>query len=85
MGLDRAAKGSPFGRRSHPESSRARSSKWRYHGGVWGGTSVPEDAMPHRLKVLEQKTPTVKEIVAGLAKAEADEIQKLKEQARKKK
>jgi hypothetical protein len=40
--------------------------------------------MPHRLKVLEQKTPTVKEIVAGLAKAEADEIQKLKEQAKKK-
>lgn len=37
--------------------------------------------MPHRLKVLEQKVPTVKEIIAGLAKAEADEIQKLKEQA----
>ncbi len=41
--------------------------------------------MPHRLKVLEQKTPTVKEIVDGLAKAEADEIQKLKEQAKSKK
>lgn len=41
--------------------------------------------MPHRLKVLEQKTPTINEIIAGLAKAEADEIQKLKEQAKKKK
>jgi hypothetical protein len=41
--------------------------------------------MPHRLKVLDQKAPTVKEIIAGLAKAEADEIQKLKEQAKQKK
>lgn len=40
--------------------------------------------MPHRLKVLEQKTPTINEIIAGLAKAEADEIQKLKERAKKK-
>ncbi len=41
--------------------------------------------MPHRLKVLEQKAPTIKEIIAGLAKAEADEILKLKEQAKTKK
>jgi hypothetical protein len=41
--------------------------------------------MPHRLKILEQKMPTVKEIIAGLAKTEADEIQKLKEQAKKRK
>ena len=41
--------------------------------------------MPYRLKVLEQKLPTINEVIAGLAKAEADEIQKLKEQAKKKK
>ncbi len=41
--------------------------------------------MPHRLKVLEPKTPTVKEIIMGLAKAEADTIHKLKEDAMKKK
>ncbi|HEU5402359.1 MAG TPA: hypothetical protein VFU86_13430 [Terriglobales bacterium] len=41
--------------------------------------------MPHRLKVLEQKMPTVKEIISGLAKAEAAEIQKLKEEAKKRK
>lgn len=41
--------------------------------------------MPQRLKVLDPKTPTVKEIIAGLAKAEANEIQRLKEQAKKRK
>jgi len=41
--------------------------------------------MPHRLKVLDQKMPSVREIIAGLAKAENDEIQRLKEQAKKKK
>jgi hypothetical protein len=35
--------------------------------------------------VIEQKSPTVKEIIVGLAKAEAEEIKKLKEQAKKKK
>jgi hypothetical protein len=41
--------------------------------------------MPHRLKVLEPKAPTVNEIIAGLAKAESEEIQKLKEAAKSKK
>lgn len=36
--------------------------------------------MPHRLKVIEQKAPTVKEIIAQLANAEAKEIQKLKQE-----
>lgn len=41
--------------------------------------------MPHRLKVIEQNTPTIKEIIAQLAKAETSEIQKLKQQVLKKK
>jgi hypothetical protein len=41
--------------------------------------------MPHRLRVLEPETPTVKEIIRRLAKAEADTIRKLKEQARRRK
>jgi len=41
--------------------------------------------MPHRLKVLEQKTPTVKEIIEQLAKAESQEIQRLKQEMGKKK
>jgi hypothetical protein len=41
--------------------------------------------MPHRLKVLEQKAPTVKEIIVQLAKAEAQEIQRLKQEMAKKK
>ncbi len=40
--------------------------------------------MPHRLKVLDQNTPTVKEIIAQLAAAEAKEIEKLKREASKK-
>jgi len=40
--------------------------------------------MPHRLKVLEQKTPTVKEIIEQLAKAESQEIQRLKQEMGKK-
>ena len=40
--------------------------------------------MPHRLKVLEQKQPTVKEIIEQLAAAEAKEIEKLKREAAKK-
>jgi hypothetical protein len=40
--------------------------------------------MPHRLKVIEPNAPSVKEIITKLAKAEADEIRKLKAQARKK-
>lgn len=40
--------------------------------------------MPHRLKVLEQKSPTVKEIIEQLAAAEAKEIEKLKREASKK-
>jgi hypothetical protein len=41
--------------------------------------------MPHRLKVIEQNGPTVKEIIEQLAKAEAKEIQKLKQEMAKKK
>jgi hypothetical protein len=41
--------------------------------------------MPHRLKVIEQKAPTVREIVDQLAKAEAKEIQRLKQEMAKKK
>jgi hypothetical protein len=41
--------------------------------------------MPHRLKVIEEKGPTVKEIVAQLAKAEEKEIQKLKQEMAEKK
>ena len=41
--------------------------------------------MPHRLKVLEQKAPTVKEIIEQLAKAETQEIQRLKQEMGKKK
>lgn len=37
--------------------------------------------MPHRLKVLPERAPTVKEVVADMAKAEAREIQKLKQEA----
>lgn len=40
--------------------------------------------MPHRLKVLDQNMPTVKEIIAQLAAAEAKEIEKLKREASKK-
>jgi hypothetical protein len=41
--------------------------------------------MPHRLKVLEQKAPTVKDIIEQLAKAETTEIQRLKSEAGKSK
>ncbi|HEX6881237.1 MAG TPA: hypothetical protein VF135_12785 [Terriglobales bacterium] len=41
--------------------------------------------MPHRLKVLEQNTPTVRDIISQLANAEAKEIQRLKEEMAKKK
>jgi hypothetical protein len=41
--------------------------------------------MPHRLKVIEQNAPTVKEIIAQLAKAEEQEIQRLKREMAEKK
>jgi hypothetical protein len=41
--------------------------------------------MPHRLKVIEQNTPTVRDIISQLANAEAKEIQRLKEEMSKKK
>jgi hypothetical protein len=41
--------------------------------------------MPHRLKVIEQNAPTVKDIIAQLAKAEAQEIQRLKREMTEKK
>lgn len=41
--------------------------------------------MPHRLKVIDQSAPTVKDVITQLAKAEAKEIQKLKEELLKKK
>ena len=45
---------------------------------------VRGEDMPHRLKVLEQKSPTVKEIIEQLAAAEAKEIERLKREASKK-